>query len=338
MKVPTPKRLPSGSWFIQMRINGVSIPITSQSKDECIRQAEKVKVDYRSGTGVIQKVPNDMTLYQAELKYIERYKAALSPTTYRQYVSYSKNRFKNYRNEKLKNIDWQAMIDEELRIVSEKTVKNAWALVSPALKLINYPVPAVKLAQVPVSDVNFLQPEEINPFCDYIKGRPYEIAMLLALHSLRMSEVRALDWKNVDLDNDTITVRGARVRGVDGQVEKRQNKNSTSTRVIPIMIPQLHKALSAVKEKSGRVVFQNDSVLLQDAKRACRKAGVTECTFHDLRRSFASLCYYLQIPEKQIQTWGGWSNTATLQKVYIKLAAASTNESKKAFSSFFSGQ
>ncbi len=123
--------------------------------------------------------------------------------------------------------------------------------------------------------------------------------------------------------------------GPDGYVRKKVNKNRTSTRIVPIMIPQLHTALNAVKDKNGPVVTQTSNVLLDDTKRACEKAGVTICTYHDLRRTFASLCYYLRIPEKQIQQWGGWKDTTTLEKVYIKLSTIGTNESKNAFTNHF---
>ncbi|MBR0161913.1 MAG: site-specific integrase [Oscillospiraceae bacterium] len=336
MKVPNPMQLPSGSWNIRMRLNGQEVSITSPTRTECIRKAEKIKADYKAGTCEHQKLPNDTTLAQAMLQYILKYEATLSPSTLRQYKSYQKTRFPDYRDLKLKDIDWQEMIDEELRLKSAKTVRNAWALVSSSLKMIHYPIPSVRLAPPEEAVVNFLQPDEITKFCACLKGKNYEIALLLGLHGLRLSEARALDWKNVDLKRNYITVKGAIVRGEDGDVLKKQNKNRTSTRSVPIMIPQLHDALAAVENKNGPVVIQTSNVLLDDTKRVCNQAGVTECTFHDLRRSFASLCYYLKIPEKQIQAWGGWKNTEVLQKVYIKLTNIGINESKDVFTRYFS--
>ena len=133
-----------------------------------------------------------------------------------------------------------------------------------------------------------------------MKNRSCEIPALLALNGLRVSEIRGLTWSNVNLEADMIFVRGAVVRGVDGDAEKETNKNKTSTRPVPILIPQLHDALDSVTDKTGHVVSIKQSSILDDVKRACKRANVTICTTHDLRRSFASLCFFLQIPEKTV--------------------------------------
>ena len=335
MKIPEPRRLPSGSWFIQLRLAGQSIPITAKTKTECKTIAELTKSKHRAGASAIKKTPKEITLSESFDKYLKAKKATLSPSTLRSYTSNSKNRFKNYHDKPLRQISWQKMIDEELELVSEKTLKNCWGLVSASLKHVGYPVPDVTLAKVVVPDLNFLQPEEIKKFCAALKGRSYEIPALLALHGLRMSELRGLYWDNVDLDNGVIFVHGARVRGPDGDVDKKTNKNSTSSRYVPIMIPRLATVLSAVEYKSGLVADIGSNTLLDDVKRTCKRAGVTECTVHDLRRSFASLCFYLQIPSKQIQEWGGWKDDKVLNKIYIKLAATMKTESKTKFTQFF---
>lgn len=335
MKIPKIEKLPSGNYFCRLRLNGVSVPITASSETECRRIAELKKAEYAAGKSKLQRLPKNETLQDVLDKYIRANKATLSPSTHRSYTIYARTRFDGYRDKKLSEIHWQEMIDDELEVASEKTVKNAWALVSPALRRIGYPVPSVRLSQVPVADVHFLQPEEIAPFCAAVKGRSCEIAALLALNGLRVSEIRGLDWKNVNLNNDTLFVHGAVVRGVDGDAEKRTNKNDTSTRTIPILIPQLHDALNAVTDKTSHVVTIASGTILDDVKRACKRAKVTVCTTHDLRRSFASLCFYLGIQAKQIQAWGGWSNETVLNKIYIKLSASMETENQKTVSAFF---
>ena len=311
------------------------MPVTARSKAECIHIAELKKTQYRAGIGEIKKLPKDLTLREAMTLYINEYQKQLSPPTVKAYLSYKEHRFKGYIDKPLGSIKWQDMIDAELKEVSEKTVKNAWGLVRPSLKFVGFPTPNVKLAQVPVKELPFLLPDEIKPFCKALKGRPYEIAALLELHGLRLSEMKALTWDDIDLKHKVIYVSGAYVNSVDGYVDKDTNKNQTSTRPVPIMIPQLETALKGVKDKSGRVVTTHPSVLYEDIKRVCKIAGVTECGNHDLRRSFASLCFYMGIPERQIMEWGGWKDRETLHRVYIRLSAAVENENIKAFEGFF---
>lgn len=335
MKVPEPRKLPSGNYFIQLRLNGVSIPITAKTPTECKLIAEQTKVQHRLNKHAKKRLPKDVTLREAMEKYIKEYQATLSPSTYDRYLQYKDGRFKAYLDKPMSEIKWQKMIDDELKIASEKTVYNAWGLVRPSLKFIGYPVPEVKLAAVPVNEIAFLQPEEIKAFCDSVKGRSYEIAALIELHGLRLSELKGLDWKDIDLKHNVINVRGAYVKGHDGFVDKKTNKNKSSTRPVPIMIPQLETALNAVKNKNGRVVTISNSVLLRDVKRACNRAGITEVTNHGLRHSFASLCFHLDIPDRQIQEWGGWKDRETLHRIYIRLTASSESQHRATFSNFF---
>ena len=336
MKIPKVEKLPSGHWFCRLRIDGVSIPITAETETECKQLAYLKKSELIAGKSRIQHTPKETTLRTALAKYIEKRKATISPSTYDRYLQMKDGRFKDYLDMPLGKIPFQKMIDDELTVASEKTVRNAWGLVRPALKNAGFPVPDVKLAAVPVKEIAFLQPEEIKPFCKAVKGRSYEIAALLGLHGLRMSEVKGLTWDNIDLKHSIIKVRGAYVKGHDGFVDKETNKNASSTRTVPIMIPQLTKALEAVENKTGKVVTIYHTSLNRDIQRACERAGVTVITYHGLRHSFASLCFHLRtIPMEQIMRWGGWSNDATLKKIYIHLAASAEDENKAAFTGFF---
>lgn len=335
MKVPEPRKMTSGNWFIQLRLGGQSIPVTATTKKECIRQAELIKAEHRAGKKIAAKRPAELTLKEACERYIETYSKTLSPSTIRGYTIYKNSRFLAYQESKLGDINWQRMIDDELAVKSEKTVKNGWGLVHAALEHAGWPIPNVKLAKAPINEIAFLQPDEILKFCADIKGRSYEIAALLELHGLRLSEVRGLTWDNIDLARERIIVKGAKVRSVDGEVIKKTNKNETSTREVPILIPQLKEALQAQGSQTGLVVKTQPNALLDDVKRACNRAGITEVTNHGLRHSFASLCYYLGIPERQTMQWGGWKDYTTMHKIYIRLAAVAETEAKKKMVSFF---
>ena len=336
MKVPEPRKLKSGNYRIQLRLDGESYSFTEATPEECRSAARLFKAEYLAGRRTAKQAGRNKTLKQVTDDYIEKHGPVLSPSTLRVYKIFSKQRFKTYQDTLLKDLDVQQMINDELKKdVSEKTVKNAWGLTRAAMAAAGVEIPPVKLAKVPVNEIAFLQPEEITKFCDAVRGRPYEIAALLMLHGLRQSEARGLTWDNVDLVRETITIKGATVRGPDGFVAKKTNKNDTSTRTVPIMIPQLLKALKAIEPKEGAVVSIHPSVLLEDVKTACRRAEVTEVTNHGLRHSFASLCYHLRIPERQVMQWGGWADFQTMHKIYIRLAAADESKAKDTIKAFF---
>lgn len=338
MKLPEPRKLKSGSYFIQLRLNGVSVPVTAASPKDCIKQARLIKAEHLAGAKEIRRDKTNLTLKGAIEAYIAKYEAVLSPSTIRGYDQIKKHRFKDYMDKPARKIDYQEMITEELKTKSAKTVKNAYGLVHAALTHAKIPAPDVKLPQVPVKETPFLQPDEIMPFCDAVKGDIAEIAILLELQGLRRSEVKGLDWSNVDLKRKLIRIRGARVQNKDGEfVRKDTNKNQSSARTVPIMIPQLEASLKAVADKTGPVVTVAENTMLRHTKEACERAGVTVVGNHGLRHSFASLGYHLGLTERQLMDLGGWSDYMTMHKIYIRLAEADKDAANNAVAAFFKG-
>lgn len=339
MKIPEPRKMPSGNWRVRLRLGGEDLSVTRATKDECKAAAIEIKSDYLLGKRIAAtKAARELTLAEAQSRYIKHSKATLSPSTLRSYEIYSKTRWPEYQQTKLKDLSFQEMIDDELAEKSPKTVKNGWSLVRAALEHVGFPVPKVRLAPVPVNEIAFLQPAEVVAFCNALIGRAYEIPALMLLHGIRLSEMRGLTWQDVDLKHGVLNVKGALVRGPEGNVKKQQNKNETSTRPVPIMIPRLLTLLKAAGGKEGPVVVIGANTMLDDVKRTCKRAGTTIVTCHGLRHSFASLCYYLEIPERQIQEWGGWKDRATLHRIYIRLTAAGKNEATAKVTSFFEEQ
>ena len=52
MKVPEPRKLSSGKWFIQLRLGGESVSISDFDRKKCIREAQAVKAEYLAGKRV----------------------------------------------------------------------------------------------------------------------------------------------------------------------------------------------------------------------------------------------------------------------------------------------
>lgn len=75
MKIPTAHQLPSGSWFVRLRIDGKSIPITASTERESIAQA----MAYKAGIQRIRRSPEKVTLGQAYDDYIRDH-PELSPS------------------------------------------------------------------------------------------------------------------------------------------------------------------------------------------------------------------------------------------------------------------
>jgi integrase len=159
-----------------------------------------------------------------------------------------------------------------------------------------------------------------------------------ALNSLRRSEILALTWDNIDLENDRITVRGAVVQDENHKfVRKKANKTTRSARTIPIMIPELQVILASTPkaQRVGPVVDAAPHTIADRINAACEHAGLPKVGTHGLRHSFASLAYHLGMSELETMQIGGWSDTQTMHKIYTHLASVDRLKAENKMAQFF---
>ena len=64
-------------------------------------------------------------------------------------------------------------------------------------------------------------------------------------------------------------------------------------------------------------------------------ADLPRVGLHGLRHSFASLAYHVGMDERTCMELGGWSNPATMQKIYTHVAAKDKEKHKNALRKFF---
>ena len=330
-KYPAYRVLADGSLMGQLMLNGQRETIKAESEKEY-----RAKIDgLRAGVIELKKHPEKRPLKDIVRAYIDKNDGVLSPATIRGYEIIIRNRFPAYIGKSFGSIDCQQMINTEAKTCAPKTVKNAWALVTAALNDAKLLIPDVNLPAIPASDEDFLDYEQILRFLAAIRDDPAECAALLMLHSLRTSEALKLD-AGVDVqpgpDGLQLLVHGAVVPNKNNQwVEKATNKNRTSRREIPIMIPRLEEILP----KEGKAVTIHPSTVRTRIEKACKRAGLPVCSPHDLRRSFASLAFHLGWSERLIQEVGGWNNPETVHRIYIKLAKKDVSGSIRAMKDYY---
>lgn len=172
--------------------------------------------------------------------------------------------------------------------------------------------------------------EEINAIGKHWKGHTYGLpAMVMLWAGLRIGEASALKWENVDLNQGIIHVTEGRdlLKKTDGRT-----KTNASVRDVPIF-PQLHVALSSVPKdkRTGYVVTTQDGQPFSRAtapnlcKTFCSflsKQAENEIVFtaHDLRTTFATVCYDAGVDVQTTARWMGHSNVNTTMQIYTKLS------------------
>lgn len=343
MKVPKARKLPSGSWFIQLRLGGESVPVTAATEKACVREATAIKAEYLAGKRPPKPEAPSLTLTAAIDEYIKQKSNTLSPSTIRGYRTIQRNRFKTTMPRQVNTIapaEWQGIVNAEAGHTSPKSLRNAFFLVKTVARhTCGVELPSVTMPGLIPAKKEFLEPDQIRVFVAAIKDTPYAVPALLALSSLRSSEIAALRWENISTDPQFIQVSGAVVRDEnDHPVYKAQNKNATSARKIPVLIPELSEAIRRERKPEGPVLTITPNRFRDGINRVCIKNGLPKVGVHGLRHSFASLAYHLQMPEKIAMEIGGWADAGTMHRIYTHIAQSDLKRYQDAIKGFYSGE
>lgn len=334
-KRPTARQLSSGSWFCRVRVDGKDICITKGTQKEA--EAEAMAVKYGIIEAKEKKDDKKKTLEEAVKEYIAAREGFLSPSTIAGYEKFKRNTFQGMMKKNIFSTtddQWQSAVRREHKLGrSPKYIKNAWMFMAAAIEEAGAKRPEVMLYPEEKNERAYLTHTEIDKFVEAVKGKSVEIPALLCLSSLRRSEMLALKWENVDLENQVMYIRGATVRGSNGLVEKKQNKSKKSRRSVPI-IPPLLEAMQQV-EHEGLVVKMGGDTVLKQVKKICAEAGITVVDLHGLRHSFASLAYHLGIPEMIAAEIGGWDDLTTMHNIYTHIAQADIAKRSQDFRDYF---
>lgn len=329
-EISVPKPTHRGNkWTAQLMQDGKRTTVSASTEAEYYAKARAIK----AGLIETETPAPKRTLESVVQEYFRNREQVLSPTTLRMYHSYWKNHFLAYHERQIGSIDFQGMINSELQICSPAMVKKCWSMVKTALGEADVH-PRVKLAPVAKHERQWLTDMQIKQFIPLLVGEPCELTALLALHSLRESEIGGLMWG--DYNGTAISVRRALVRGEHGMVIKDTPKTAAGYRTVPIFISRLKELLDAVppEERTGYIVKSKVRTDSGRIKRICMRNDLGEITNHCLRHSFATLCHRLRIPLLETKRLGGWSDIGTIQKIYThldELDAIAANTSLQAF-------
>lgn len=332
MRIPKATKLSSGMWSIQLRLGGVSRTITAESKRKVENMATLYKSEYKNGLIEPDRASQHMkkpTLRLAMESYINVLTNVLSPSTIRGYDTIARTRFQDWADMCLDDIkDWQTVLNEEATLCSAKTLKNAWSFAKGAIERQGVNVGKVTLPSVAKKEHTFLDVDEAKRFVRLLKGTDIEAVCLLALHSLRRSEILALSKADVNLKEGQygiIHVNGAAVLDKNNVlVEKDTNKTDLSTRSIPILIPRLREVIK--EHPDGKFITVNPHVVWRKINKFCEKNGFPVLGFHGFRHTFVVIAFNAGLNAFTTQRVGGWSNPNTVNDIYYHLSLRQRNE------------
>ena len=221
----------------------------------------------------------------------------------------------NKLNEHFKELEFKEITSQEVRRFkkariaegnSERTVNRYLALLK---RMFNIAIQDGYAKENPVKRVKFfsekdtqrervLTKDEEERLLTECPGHLKQV-ILTALHTgMRKGEILNLKWIKVNLEKKEIVV---------------ERTKSRKTRTIPINLV-LHELMASMKKQSGGrdYVFPFKSIRTA-FENACKRAGIKDLTFHDLRRTFGTRLLESGIDIVTIQRLYGHSNPLVTQ-------------------------
>ena len=187
--------------------------------------------------------------------------------------------------------------------------------------------PAANRREVVILDTDALRRLET-----YLLAKPdiTGTGILISLHTgLRISEVCALRWEDIDFRKAVLHVRStvARVRGTDRGTATRliidTPKTKSSLRDIPlsrqlmaVLLPLYEKRRSeyVISDKSG---FVSPRTYEYRFHRVLDRCGLPSINYHALRHTFATRCIELGVDVKTLSEILGHANVSTTLNTYV---------------------
>jgi integrase len=172
-----------------------------------------------------------------------------------------------------------------------------------------------------VREKHVLLPEQVPPLLAAL-GEPVRTMVSVGvLTGLRIGEILALRWRDVDFTSGEIHVEQACYRGLIGTP-----KTKGSRRTLPM--PQiLRDELKRLREKSpsgellifstrNRTPFSDTNLLHKHLKPTGRKLGMPWLNWHTLRRTHATLLQHAGATLREAQAQLGHSKMSTTLEIY----------------------
>lgn len=195
-----------------------------------------------------------------------------------------------------------------------RTVKAAFSRARKRGYLRENPADEVKQVREPERTIRVLDEGEIGKLLSACPSTRWRALVVLALTTgMRLGELTALRWKDVDMDSGTIVVCSTEAHAT----KSRRNRTLA-------LLPEVGELLRKLP-KAGEVVFataRGERIahnVARDFGAIIKRSGIPRCTFHDLRRAFISQLAMAGVTEAVAQKLAGHASIMTTVKHYTAI-------------------
>jgi len=263
--------------------------------------------------------PENITLGQLADRFIESRSNLLSPSTIVGYKKIRRTAFQDiidYRIGLLTKHLYQKAVNDYSVNRSYKTVLSAHSFFRKVLKendiniADNIDLPQKEKTQIKIPTI-----DEVKDLLHHTKGTRLHLYCLFAIGlGLRKSEILAVQWKDIDIENKTISINKARVKNTDKEYVLKQTKTVDGVRTL-----HLPSMIIGELEDSGEpeeFVIQGTPDALDSLYKRLQKKIDFPYNFHSLRHFYASVMLMSGIPNKYAKDRMGHATENMLQRVY----------------------
>lgn len=302
------EKLPSGSYRVRKTYQKKTYTVTFDHKPTQKEVLQAISDELEN-----EKVRSSMTFKDAAAEYISIKQNVLSPTTIREYKSYTPRLSKTFAEKNISDIT-ALHVQKEINNLSvdksPKTIRNIHGFISAVLGTFRPNlVLRTTLPQKVKNEPYIPSEEDVKRIIKDIEGSMFEVAILLACYGLRRSEILALTLD--DLDGNILTINKAKVQDDKGEWVIKQTKTTESTRNIvisPILAGKIRKQGFIYQGAPNSITGHLNDV--QD------RLQIPRFSIHKLRHYFASKMSELGVPEADILKMGGWETDYVMKTVY----------------------
>ncbi len=359
-------------------VNGESYTVYGETAKEAAENLENLKYEIKHG---LYCKPNDLTVKSWFDQWMETYKKnTVKQTTFdrykRTFASHIEPRLGRCKLEDIQPQMLQRLINDLYDQEYSKTQINLVVVIldgmfSQALRnqmILHNPMDAVMMPRFKKKtqdDRRVMTLEEQKTFLEYAKDSVYASFYQVALQTgMRINEVLALEWKDIDFKNKQLHVSGTLVyvRGGKGR-EKDLPKTQSSDRWIPIL-PDVEKILKDCRKQQleNRVALGKDYKVEQgfedmvftypeggvfwdtgirvDMNRIIKQINddgipFEKITPHTFRHTFATRCAEKGMPLQVLKTILGHSSLAMTSDLYSHVLPDTKQEEMQKIANLF---
>lgn len=198
--------------------------------------------------------------------------------------------------------------------------------------------PVIKIPAVRNKRVRWLEKDEAKRLIDECPEPLKSVVKFALATGLRRSNIINLEWQQIDMQR--------RVAWVNPEDSKSNwaigvALNDTACKVLRDQIGNHHKFVfvhtKAGRRPDGSVTPAVRKMRVDDGrawKSACKRAGIEDFRFHDLRHTWASWLIQSGVPLSVLQEMGGWESIEMVRR-YAHLAPNHLTEHAKQIDSIF---